>query len=486
MNELEKKVASIFKKPSYKNATKRSYQAKILDDVFKIPTNMIGVGKNKTFHVKTYGCQSNERDSESMRGIFETLGYTWIDDIFQADVAILNTCAIRENAENKVFGQIGWLKPLKKERPDFIIGIAGCMSQEEGVVNRILQKHPQVDLIFGTHNIHELPTLLEDAMFSKTTVVNVWSKEGDVVENLPVKRASDIKAYVNIMFGCDHFCTYCIVPYTRGKERSRTLIDIVGEVNDLVQNNYQEVTLLGQNVNSWAKDLKTDEKFADLLEAVAKTGIARIRFTTSNPWNFTDKLISVISSYDNIMPYIHLPAQSGSNKVLRRMARQNTVEEYLEIITKIRKSIPRVAISTDLIVGFPGEGPEEFAETMKLYHTVKYDNAYTFVYSKRENTPAARFRDVITESEKSANLQILNEVVRKYAKINNEQWLNETIDVLVEGPSKKNPDVLSGYSPQWKVVNFINKDNVDVIGKIVKIKITEAKRFSLNGELVAN
>ncbi len=483
MNNLEKKVASIFRKPSYKSATKRNEKAQIINDAFEIPTNMIGIGIGKTFHIRTYGCQSNERDTESMRGIFETLGYQWIDDINAADVSILNTCAIRENAENKVFGQIGWLKPLKKDRPDFIIGIAGCMSQEEGVVNRILEKHPEVDLIFGTHNIHELPKLLESAMFSKTTVVNVWSKEGDVIENLPVKRRSNIKAFVNIMFGCDHFCTYCIVPYTRGKERSRTLIDVVKEVDQLVKDGYKEVTLLGQNVNSWAKDLNTDEKFSDLLEAVAKTGIDRVRFTTSNPWNFTDKLIMTIANYQNIMPYIHLPAQSGSNKVLRRMARQNTVEEYLEIISKIRKEIPRVSISTDIIVGFPGEDKETFQETLDLYNKVKYDNAYTFVYSKRENTPASRFKDVITEAEKSANLQILNKLVQKYAKENNEKWLGETVEVLVEGVSKKNKDILSGYSPQWKVVNF-KSDSNDVIGKIVKIKITEAKRFSLNGELI--
>ncbi len=483
MNNLEKKVASIFRKPSYKSATKRSEKAQILENAFHIPTNMVGVGTGKTFHIRTYGCQSNERDTESMRGILETLGYQWIEDINAADVAILNTCAIRENAENKVFGQIGWLKPLKKDRPDFIIGIAGCMSQEEGVVNRILEKHPEVDLIFGTHNIHELPSLLESAMFSKTTVVNVWSKEGDVIENLPVKRRSNIKAFVNIMFGCDHFCTYCIVPYTRGKERSRTLNDIVKEVDGLVHDGYKEVTLLGQNVNSWAKDLSTDAKFSDLLEAVAKTGIARVRFTTSNPWNFTDKLIEVIASYPNIMPYIHLPAQSGSNKVLRRMARQNTVEEYLEIIRKIREVIPQVSISTDIIVGFPGEDQAAFEETLNLYHKVKYDNAYTFVYSKRENTPAARFRNVITEQEKSDNLQILNELVRKYAKENNQKWLGKTVEVLVEGVSKKNKDVLSGYSPQWKIVNFRANSN-DVIGKIVKVKITEAKRFSLNGELV--
>ena len=296
-------------------------------------------------------------------------------------------------------------------------------AQEEGVVQRILSKHPEVDLIFGTHNIHMLPTYLESAMFSKKTIVNVWSKEGDVVENLPVTRKSKIKAYVNIMFGCDHFCTYCIVPYTRGKERSRVMKDIVNEVIELKEEGYKEVTLLGQNVNSWAKDLDSDDKFSDLLDAVAKTEIERIRFTTSNPWNFTDELINVITNNKNIMPHIHLPAQSGNNTVLRRMARRNTVEEYLEIIRKIRIASPNIAISTDLIVGFPGETQAQFEDTLKLYKQVKYDTAYTFIYSKRENTPAMRFKDVVTLAEKSANLQTLNELVKKYSKENNEKWI---------------------------------------------------------------
>ncbi len=484
MKNLNEKVAHFFNKPSYKDATKRTEKAKILEDAYEIPVNMVNAGKGKTFHIRTYGCQSNERDTETMGGILETLGYTWIPELEKADVAILNTCAIRENAENKVFGQIGWLKPLKKERPDMIIGVCGCMAQEEGVVQRILSKHPEVDLIFGTHNIHMLPTYLESAMFSKKTIVNVWSKEGDVVENLPVTRKSKIKAYVNIMFGCDHFCTYCIVPYTRGKERSRVMKDIVNEVIELKEEGYKEVTLLGQNVNSWAKDLDSDDKFSDLLDAVAKTEIERIRFTTSNPWNFTDELINVITNNKNIMPHIHLPAQSGNNTVLRRMARRNTVEEYLEIIRKIRIASPNIAISTDLIVGFPGETQAQFEDTLKLYKEVKYDTAYTFIYSKRENTPAMRFKDVVTLAEKSANLQTLNELVKKYSKENNEKWIGKTVDVLVEGPSKRNENILSGYSPQWKVVNFPNNENKDIIGKIIKVKITEAKRFSLNGELI--
>ena len=277
---------------------------------------------------------------------------------------LLNTCAIRENAEEKVFGKVGYVKNLKKKKPNLIFGLCGCMAQEEVVIKRILEKHPHIDLIFGTHNIHRLPTLLKEAMFSKEMVVEVWSKEGDVIENTPVTRANGHKAWVNIMYGCNKFCTYCIVPYTRGKERSRLMDDIIEEVKGLKADGYQEITLLGQNVNSYGKDLEEDYDFATLLEEVAKTGIARIRFTTSHPWDFSREMIEIINQYDNIMPYIHLPVQSGNTEILKLMGRRYTREQYLELFHMIKEVMPDCSITTDIIVGFPNETEEQFQDTL--------------------------------------------------------------------------------------------------------------------------
>lgn len=472
-----------FKGPSLKDARKRGHsEVRHLDDAFEIPADMVGIGKGKTYFIQTYGCQANERDSEQMAGIFETLGYQKADDVKKADVVLLNTCAVRENAEEKVFGKIGFLKSIKKHRPDMIFGICGCMAQEEVVVNKILKVHPQVDLIFGTHNLHRLPMILKQAMLEKATVVEVWSKEGDVIENLPSTRAHQTKAWVNIMYGCNKFCTYCIVPYTRGKERSRLKKDILKEVEDLVANGYQEVTLLGQNVNSYGKDLNEDYNFASLLEDVAKTGIARVRFTTSHPWDFSEDMIDVIAKYDNIMPFIHLPVQSGSDEVLRRMGRRYTREQYLRLFDSIKAKIPNVAITTDIIVGFPNETHEQFLETLSIYDYCQYDLAYTFVYSPRAGTPAAKMEDNVERKIKEERLQQLNEKVNYYSKKANEAYLNKIVDVLVEGPSKRDETVLSGYTDTNKLINFTG--NPAHIGQIVKVRVTEAKTWTLAGEEV--
>ena len=468
--------------PDIKKARKRIESSNVLEDSFEIPSNIVGVGKGKKYHIRTYGCQSNLRDTETMKGILEMLGYSYEENIYDADLVILNTCAVRENAEEKVFGEIGLLKKIKAVKPDFIFGIAGCMSQEEVVVKRILEKHEHVDFIMGTHNIYRLPQILEEALMSKEMVVEVWSKEGDIVENLPSIRDSKLKAWVNIMYGCDKFCTYCIVPYTRGKVRSRRKQDIINEVNELIKDGYKDITLLGQNVNSYGLDFKDEDyKFWDLLEDVAKTGVQRLRFTTSNPFDWNNKIIDVMAANANIMPFVHLPIQSGNEDVLLRMNRKMKVQDYIDTINYIKKKIPNVAISTDLIVGFPNETDEQFEDTLKLYNEVKYDNAYTFIYSKRDGTPAAKFSDNVSLETKQDRLQRLNELVRKYSKENNEKYVGMELEVLVEGVSKTRDDILTGYSPQLKVVNFIGNAKP---GDTVTVKITSASRFSLNGEQI--
>ena len=468
--------------PDLNKARKRLNDAQIINDSFEIPANVVNIGNNKNYHIRTYGCQSNLRDTETMKGICELLGYKWVDDIYQADLVILNTCAVRENAEEKVFGEIGMLKKIKYNNPNFIFGIAGCMSQEEVVVKRILTNHEHIDFILGTHNIFRLPQIIEQAILSKETIVEIWNKEGDVIENLPSTRDSKIKAWVNIMYGCDKFCTYCIVPYTRGKVRSRLKDDIIKEIKELIQQGYKDITLLGQNVNSYGCDFKNQEyKFWDLLKDVAETGVKRLRFTTSNPFDWDNKIIDVMKKYKNIMPFIHLPVQSGDEEILLKMNRKMKVADYLEYINYIKKQIPYVSISTDLIVGFPNETDEQFNNTLNLYNNVQYDNAYTFIYSKRDGTPAAKLIDNTSLETKKARLNTLNELVKKYAKLNNEKYIGLDVEVLVEGPSKTNPDVLTGYSPQQKVVNFIGNAKP---GDLVMVHIDSASRFSLNGKQV--
>lgn len=473
---------SKFSLPNAKLARKRLEQAKIIKKAYKPNKNMVNFGKNKTFFIRTYGCQSNVRDSETMKGICYDMNYSESNDIYNADLVILNTCAVRENAENKVFGELGLLKSVKNKNPNMILGISGCMGQSEAVVNKILTKYQHVDFVIGTHNIHELANILERVKYEKQMIVDVWSQEGNVIEDTPVARDNKIKAWVNIMYGCDKFCTYCIVPYTRGKIRSRRIEDIIDEVNNLIKNGYSEVTLLGQNVNAYGKDfVNEDINFVQLLEAVALTGIKRIRFATSNPWNWNNQIIDIAKKYENIMPYFHLPIQSGSENILKKMNREMKISDYIKKIEYIRKNLPSCAITTDLIVGFPNETDEEFNDTLNLYKKIKYDNAYTFIYSKRENTPAAVIDDKVEKETKKQRLAKLNELVKKYAKENNEKFVNQIVEVLVEGNSKSNPNKLTGYSREWKVVNFEGKANP---GEFVEVKITSASRFSLNGKQI--
>lgn len=468
--------------PSLKNAQVRTRdEIQIQYDSFNLPNHVKNLGIGRSFFLRTYGCQANERDSETIAGILKQLGFTQTNDETKADFILLNTCAIRKNAEDKVFGELGLLKHLKYKNPELIFGICGCMPQEEEVVERILKTYDQVDLIFGTHNLHRLPELLYQTMMSKEKTVEVFSQQGEVIENLPVERFGNHKAWVNIMYGCDKFCTYCIVPYTRGKERSRLMKDILAEVQELKEKGYQEITLLGQNVNAYGKDCDIEGGFAKLLEEVAKIGIPRVRFTTSHPWDFSEEMIDVIADYENVMPAIHLPVQSGSNDILKLMGRRYTKESYKELVDRIHKKIPHCAFSTDIIVGFPNETDEQFQETLELVDYCKYDFAFTFIYSPREGTPAAKMEDNVSKEKKSERLQILNERIGKSANLKNLEYVGKVVRVLVDGPSKKNSEVYSGYSDENKLVNFTGENIQE--GELVNVLITEAKSWSLNGEI---
>ena len=446
-----------------------------------VKENLKKLGLNKKYYVKTYGCQMNEHDSENIKAILEDMSFTETDDMERADLILLNTCAIRENAHNKVFGMVGRIKNLKEKNPNLIAGICGCMAQEEVVVNEILEKYNFLDIVFGTHNIHNLPNILYTAINKKDLEVEVLSIEGEVIENIPVKRDSKYKAWVNIMYGCDKFCTYCIVPYTRGKQRSREPKYIIDEVKELVEKGYQEVTLLGQNVNAYGKDLNINYDMSNLLEDVAKTGINRIRFVTSHPWDFNDSMIEVIKKYDNIMPYIHLPLQSGSDSILKLMGRRYTKKSYIELYNKLKSALPNSSITTDIIVGFPNETEEDFNETLDVVNTCKFDGAFTFIFSPRVGTPAAKMADNVTLEEKNQRLYKLNELVNKYSKEANDRYLNKIVPVLIEGTSEKDGTMLMGYTDTMKLVNV--KAPKDYIGKIINVKIKEIKTWSMDGEI---
>ena len=435
--------------------------------------------KGQKYFLRTYGCQMNVHDGEEIAARLESLGFTPADSIEESDIVVLNTCAIRENAHDKLYGFLGRCKHEKeKNNKDLIIAICGCMAQEENVVNELMKNHPYVDIVFGTHNIHELQELLINKQ--KKQDIEVYSCEGDVYENISYKRDSNIKAWVNIQYGCDKFCTYCIVPYTRGKQRSRKSNEIIKEVECLVKNGYKEVTLLGQNVNAYGKDID-DLSFAELLDKVSDTGIERLRFVTSHPWDFTDEMINVIAKKDNIMPYIHLPLQSGSSKILKIMGRRYTKEEYLELFNKIKNTIKNVAITTDIIVGFPNETEEDFNETIDVVNTCKFDSAFTFIYSPREGTPAAKMEDKIDMKTKEERLYKLNELVNKYSLEANKKYLNKEVPVLLEGISEKDNNKLFGYTDTMKLVNV--EADKHLVGQIVNVLITDAKSFSLDGEV---
>ncbi len=470
-----------YKLPSAKEARfrRKTYKAPIIYDSVLLTESQKQLGVNLKYHVLTYGCQANVRDGEVISGILENMSYTFAEKLSDADIIILNTCAIRENAEKRVLGVIGSLKAYKRLKPDMIIGLCGCIPQQEEMVKMIIEKYPIVELIFGTHNITSLPKLLENVINTKKRNVEVLSVLGCIYEDLPSVRQFEHKAFVNIMDGCDKFCTYCIVPYTRGQQRSRKLEDILKEVNELKSKGYKEITLLGQNVNAYGKDLDQGYTFGDLLEKVSDTGIKRVRFTTSHPWDFDDKMIDIIAERENLMPFIHLPLQSGNDEILKLMGRRYTSKQYKELHDKIKSKIKNVSISTDIIVGFPNETEEQFLDTMKMVEHCQYDNAYSFVFSARAETPAARMKDTVSITEKKERLQRLNKRLGYYSKLNNQKWVGQIVEVLVDGVSKKNPAFMSGYTPQQKLVNF-SYDNAE-IGDIIYVEITQGMKNSLNG-----
>ena len=466
--------------PCLNEARKRTKDKVLIqENLYQVNEKQKNLGIGKKYFVKTYGCQMNEHDSENIKAILEDMGYTSTDNMEDANLIILNTCAIRENAHNKVFGLLGRIKHMKQTK-EVMVGFGGCMAQEEVIVDEIINKYKWIDFVFGTHNIYDLPNIIEKSKNKQE--IDVFSIEGDVIENIPVKRDSKYKAWVNIMYGCDKFCTYCIVPYTRGKQRSRLPKYIIDEVNELIKDGYKEVTLLGQNVNAYGKDLDIDYNMANLLEDVAKTNIERVRFVTSHPWDFNDDMIDIISKYKNIMPYIHLPLQSGSDKILKLMGRRYTKEEYLTLYNKLKSKIPNCSITTDIIVGFPNETKEDFLDTLDVVNICKYDGAFTFIFSPRIGTPACRMKDDISLEEKEERLQTLNNLVNKYSKENNDKYLNKIVPVLLEDYSSKNSSYLKGYTDTMKLVNV--KADSSYLGKIVNVKITSVKTWSMDGEII--
>ena len=437
--------------------------------------------KGKKYFLRTYGCQMNVHDSEEIKYYLESLGYTAVDVLEDADIVILNTCAIRENAKDKVFGYLGRCKHLKKTKRDLIIAITGCLMQQPKEIEEIHNRHKYIDIIVGTHNLNELPSMIINANQKHSQEIEVYSNSDIVFENVKYNRDSKFSAWINIIYGCDKFCTYCIVPYTRGRERSRKIEEILDEVRDLKNKGYLEITLLGQNVNAYGKDLNLGYDFATLLEEVAKIGIPRIRFVTSHPWDFTDKMIDVIAKYDNVMPYVHLPIQSGSDEILKKMNRKYTIDEYKKLFDEIKSKVKNVSITTDIIVGFPNESDEDFQKTLDIVNYCKYDGAYTFIFSPRDGTPAAKMVDTIPIEIKEQRLYKLNELVNKYSLESNEKLVGNVEKVLVVDKSEKDDSKVFGYTESMKLVNFVGSS--ELIGKIINVKIIDAKSFSLDGEV---
>lgn len=437
----------------------------------------------KKYLIETWGCQMNEEDSEKLAGMLRSMDYE--ETLFRdkADVIIFNTCAVRENAELKVYGNLGALKALKKQNPDMILAVCGCMMQQKGVPEEILRKYKQVDIVFGTHNAHKFPEYLERARTENVQVCEIYEKETEIVEGIPIVRDSSVKAYVAIMYGCNNFCTFCVVPYVRGRERSRKPEDILNEIRQLVARGYKEVTLLGQNVNSYGLNLEESISFAELLRRVNEVeGLERVRFMTSHPKDIHEDVSRAISECDKVVEQVHLPVQSGSDRLLKKMNRNYTREKYMAIVDELKRNIPDVALTTDIIVGFPGETEEDFLETLRLVEEVKYDSAYTFIYSRRKYTPADRMEEQVPEDIKHDRFNRLVEVINRNSIAINKTYQDKTVEVLVEGKSKNNEEFMQGRTRTGKAVNFPGDETLT--GKLVQVRITQARSFSLMGELV--
>lgn len=439
--------------------------------------------KDKLYFIETWGCQMNEEDSEKLSGMLMSMGYNSCDNRNDADIIIFNTCCVRENAELKVHGNLGQLKGLKKQKQDLIIAVCGCMMQQKGIPEEISKKYPFVDIIFGTHNLHKFPEYLNRVLMNDERILEIESGSDEIIEGMTIDRKSSLKAFVTIMYGCDNFCTYCVVPHVRGREKSRKSEDILNEIRELAKEGYKEITLLGQNVNSYGKGLEEDINFPKLLRKVNEIeGIERIRYMTSHPKDFSDELINAMKECEKVCSQLHLPVQSGSDVVLKKMNRHYTKEEYLEKINKIKSLIPDLAITTDIIVGFPGETEEDFEETLDLVKKVRYDSAFMFLYSNRKYTHADMMPNQIPDDVKHERFNRLVETVNSICAEINKEYKDKIVEVLVEGLSKNDENKLAGRTDNGKLVNFTG--DKDSIGKIVKVKITNPKSFSLEGEQI--
>ena len=449
--------------------------------------NKINLDKNPKYIILTMGCQLNENDSEKLSGMIEKMGYTNTENIEEADLIVFNTCCVRENAEDKLFGKLGEAKKIKEKRGT-IIAIGGCMMQEKHIVDKLQKSYPFFDIVFGTHTLHKFPQDLYNVILNKKRIEDIIDIDGEIIEGLPIKRNDNIKASVTIMYGCNNFCSYCIVPYVRGRERSRKPEDIINEVRELADKGYKEITLLGQNVNSYMRNevLENENEkitsFAKLLYAVNKIkGIERIRFISPHPKDFTEDVIQAIKKCDKVCKLIHLPLQSGSSKVLKEMNRKYTKQQYLELVEKMKKEIPNLTLSTDIIVGFPGETDEEFEDTLDVVKKVNFEQVYMFIYSRRVGTPADRMQNQVPEEQKHIRFEKLKKLVEEQIEEKNKKYINTIQKVLVEGKSKNNEDMLTGRTDSNKVVIFKGNDNL--IGQIINLKIVSEHMWYLKGEV---
>ena len=447
----------------------------------------INEGKNLKYLILTMGCQLNENDSEKLCGMMENMGYSKTEDLQEADLVVLNTCCVRENAEDRLFGKLGEVKKVKEKRGT-IIAIGGCMMQEKHIVDKLKQSYPFFDIVFGTHTLHKFPEDVYSKIINNKRIEDILDIDGDIIEGLPIKRNDNIKASVTIMNGCNNFCTYCIVPYVRGRERSRNPEDILNEVRDLAKQGYKEITLLGQNVNSYLRSGKKDfeseiTSFAELLRAVNKIeGIERIRFVSPHPKDFTDDVIEAIRDCDKVSKIVHLPLQSGSSQVLKSMNRKYTKEQYLELAEKMKKMIPKMVFSTDIIVGFPGETEEDFEDTLDVVSRIKFEQVYMFIYSRRVGTPGDRMENQIPEEIKHNRFNRLKELVESQIAENNQKYVGTIQKVLVEGYSKTNNELLTGRTDSNKVVNFQGCE--EMIGNMVDLKIVSEHMWYLKGKII--
>ncbi len=447
----------------------------------------INSGKNFKYVILTMGCQLNENDSEKIAGMLENMGYEKTEKLEDADFIAFNTCCVRENAEDRLFGKLGEVKKYKESRGT-IIAIGGCMMQEKHIVEKLKQSYPFFDIVFGTHTLHKLPEDIYNSLISRKRIEDILDIDGEVIEGLPIKRDDSIKASVLIMNGCNNFCTYCIVPYVRGRERSRKAEDIISEIKMLAHEGYKEITLLGQNVNSYMRverengeDVGEINSFAKLLKEINKIeGIERIRFVSPHPKDFTDDVIQAIKNCEKVCKIIHLPLQSGSSKILKQMNRKYTKEQYLKLVEKMKKEIPNIVFSTDIIVGFPGETEEDFEDTLDVVEKVCFEQVYMFIYSRRVGTPADKMENQVPEEIKHERFDRLKKLVERQIEQNNKKYVGTVQKVLVEGNSKTNKNLLTGRTETNKVVNFEGKD--ELIGKVTDVKIESEHMWYLKGE----